>query len=262
MSTARVLRDLPPGLIIGMVHLSALPGAPRFAGSLEAVRDNALRDAEALAAGGVDAIMIENFGDAPFHPGAVPAATIAQMTAIAAAVRSRVGAPIGINVLRNDGAGAVAVAAAVGAAMVRVNVLTGARVTDQGLIEGRAWEVMRLRAQLSPDLLVLADVDVKHSAPLAARPVEDEVADLVTRGGADAVVVSGARTGAPTDPEHVARVRDVTDAPVVVGSGATLATAHALARVADGFIVGTAFKRDGRVDVERVSALCSALRAR
>lgn len=261
MSSSRVLRGLPARPVIGMVHLGPLPGAPRFSGSLSTVRDDALRDAESLARGGVDVLMIENFGDAPFYPGAVPPATIAQMTAVAAAIATRVDVPIGINVLRNDGAGAVAVAAAVGAAMVRVNVLTGARVTDQGVIEGRAWEVVRMRAQLAPDLLVLADVDVKHSAALAERPIEDEVADLVGRGGADGVIVSGTRTGAPTDPEHVARVRGVTDAPVIVGSGASLETAAALGRVADGFIVGTAFKRDGRVDPELVTTLATALRA-
>lgn len=66
-------------VIIGMVHLLPLPGAPRWAGSLDEVRERALADARALEAGGVDGIIVENFGDAPFHPDAAPAETIAAM---------------------------------------------------------------------------------------------------------------------------------------------------------------------------------------
>jgi hypothetical protein len=73
--------------VIGMVHLMALPGSPRFTGDVRAIRDAALRDAESLAAGGVHGIMMENFGDVPFYPGRVPASVVAHVTAIAAEIR-------------------------------------------------------------------------------------------------------------------------------------------------------------------------------
>lgn len=262
MSDIRLIPGLPLQPVIGMVHLGPLVGAPRHNGSLQQVRDRAVSDAEALAQGGVDAIMIENFGDAPFYPGPAPPETIAQMAAIATAVSSAVDLPLGINVLRNDGVGALAVALACGAVMVRINVLVGARVTDQGLIEGRAHEVMRMRARLAPGIAVLADVDVKHSAPLAPRALADEVADLVGRGGPDAVIVSGSRTGQPTSPDDVTRVRALCAIPVLVGSGVHTAQAAALRDAADGFIVGTAFQRDGRVDADSVASLTKMLRAR
>ena len=243
--------------VIGMVHLLPLPGAPRFGGDVGAIRYAALRDAEALASGGVQGIMMENFGDVPFYPGRVPAAVLAHVTAIAAEIRRRVDVPLGINVLRNDGQSALAVAHAVGAAFIRVNVLSGARVTDQGIVQGIAHDLLRERAQLgAADVKILADVDVKHSAPLAPRPLVDEVNDTIERGLADAVIVSGAGTGKPTDPRHVRTVKDAAgETPVFIGSGISAATVEQF-DAADGFIVGTAFKRGGDVaapvDVGRV----------
>ena len=165
--------------VIGMVHLLPLPGSPRFGGDVSAIREAALRDAQALAEGGVHGIMMENFGDVPFFPGHVPASVVAHVTTIAAEIRRRIDLPLGINVLRNDGQSALAVAHAVGADFIRVNVLSGARVTDQGIVQGIAHDLLRERSQLgATSVKILADVDVKHSAPLAPRPLVDEVADV------------------------------------------------------------------------------------
>src|SRR5688572_10733427 len=102
--------------VIGMLHLAPLPGSPLYGGSLSAIAEAVLRDAQLLAEGGVNGLMIENFGDTPFFPGRVPAHVVAHMTAIAGEVRRFVpNLPLGINVLRNDGLSALAVAHAVGA---------------------------------------------------------------------------------------------------------------------------------------------------
>ncbi len=250
--------------IIGMLHAPPLPGSPAFAGDLSAVHDHVLRDAQTLADGGVDALMLENFGDSPFYPGRVPAETVAHVTALASAVRGVTDLPLGINVLRNDGRSALAVAHAAGGSFIRVNVLCGAAVTDQGIIEGIAHDLLRDRAQLDArDIRIMADVHVKHAAPLAERPLADEVVDLVHRGRADAVIVSGGATGAAVDLDELRTVKSAAgDAPVYVGSGATTDNAASLLDVADGLIVGTALKRDGDVDApvdpERVAALMSA----
>ena len=252
-------------VVLGMIHLMPLPGSPRFGGDIARVRDAALRDAAALAEGGVDGLMIENFGDVPFYPGRVPSHVVAHMTAIAAAVRDRAGKlPLGINVLRNDGLSALSVAHAVGAEFIRVNVLCGARVADQGLLQGIAHDLLRERAMLgATDVKILADVDVKHSAPLASRELADEVDDTVKRGGADGVIVSGAGTGKKTAPDKVAAVKSYAgDTPVFVGSGVTAETIRSYT-AADGFIIGTAFKQDGNpanpVEVDRVKSLRRAL---
>src|SRR4051812_32156631 len=156
--------------LVGMLHLPALPGAPRCEGGVRGIVDSVLRDADALAAGGVHGLMLENFGDVPFFPGRVPAHVVAHMTALAVAVRRRFDLPLGVNVLRNDGQSALAVAHAAGAQFVRVNVLCGARVADQGVLAAIAHDLLRDRAMLgAAGVKILADVDVKHSAPLARR---------------------------------------------------------------------------------------------
>ena len=266
-------RPLPLGgkPIVGMIHLGALPGAPLApraaspATIVAAVEERALGDAAALVAGGVDGLMLENFGDAPFFPGQVPTITIAAMTRIALAIRqAHPTCPLGVNVLRNDGGSALAIAAAIGASFIRVNVLTGARVTDQGVIQGIAHELLRLRRDLgAEDVRILADVDVKHSAPLGARPVADEVKDLIGRGLADGVIVSGRGTGAAVDRDTLAAVAAVArGTPVWLGSGVTTANVRELASLADAFIVGTALKvasdPAGPVDPEKVRQLIAA----
>lgn len=254
--------------VIGMVHLPPLPGSPGCAGDLAAVVEHALRDAEALLSGGVHALLLENFGDAPFYPRRVPRHVVACMTAVGLRIRERFDVPLGVNVLRNDGESALAIAQAVGAAFIRVNVLCGARVTDQGIVEGIAHRLLRLRARLGArQIQIFADVNVKHSAPLGQpRPLEDEVADLIRRGGADALVVSGAATGAAADVNELRRVKSAAgNTPVLVGSGVSVENVAAYLPHADGFIVGTSLKVDGvvtnLVDVTRVKAL-SALVAR
>jgi membrane complex biogenesis BtpA family protein len=250
-----------------MLHLPALPGSPRSRLSLPAIVEHALRDADTLVAGGVHGLMLENFFDTPFFPGRVPPAVIAAMTEIAGHVRRRLDVPLGINVLRNDGCGALAVAGAVGAAFIRVNILCGARVTDQGVIQGIAHELLRDRAALHADAIrIFADVDVKHSAPLGPpRPLEEEVADTIERGGADAIIVSGGGTGRPTDVAQVRAARAAAGTtPVLVGSGVTAETIGQFLPHADGFIVGTAFKVDGvaekPVEAARVRALLERVR--
>lgn len=252
-------------VVIGMLHAPPLPGSPRYGGNLAAVTAAVLRDADALTAGGVHGLMLENFGDVPFYPGRVPAHVVAHLTTLACEVRRRFPLPLGINVLRNDGRGALAVAHAAGAQFVRVNVLCGARVADQGVLEGIAHDLLRDRALLGAGAVkIFADVDVKHSAPLAPRALSDEVDDTLRRGLADALIVSGTGTGKATAPDAVRAAKAAAgDAPVFVGSGVTADTLAAHLPHADGFIIGTAFKPGGDpaepVDAGRVRAVMTAL---
>ena len=234
---------------------------------MQSVLEGAVADARALERGGVDGVLVENFGDAPFHPDDVPKHTVAATTRAATAVADATTLPIGINVLRNDAEAAVSVAAAVDAAFVRVNVHTGARVTDQGIVEGRAHETLRLRERLGVDVGIFADTDVKHSAPLTPEGYSAEsFADATERGLADAVVASGSGTGAAIDRAALEAVVDERErhgleTPVFVGSGVRPETIGDLLALADGVIVGTALKAAGEttapVDEERVATLVS-----
>lgn len=259
--------------LIGVVHVAALPGDPLHAGEgFTAVRDHALRDAEALVSGGVDGIIVENFGSAPFVKGTgserVPPHQSATLAILTAEIRRRFEVKVGVNVLRNDALSAVGIAAAAGAAFVRVNVHTGAYVTDQGVIEGEAHRTLRYRQELGArDVAILADVLVKHAAPLTPVDPEAAVHECLDRGLADAVIVTGSATGAPVDRDLLARVRAAAgERAVFIGSGLTPGNAAVLAPLANGAIVGTALKRDGQVrnpvDAERVRGLVEAVGSR
>jgi uncharacterized protein len=250
--------------LIGMVHVAPLPGSPRWGGSMERVVAAALADARALIEGGMDALLVENHGDAPFTPGRVEPATVAALAVVAREVRAALpAATLGINVLKNDARAALAVACAVGARFIRVNVHAGAVVADQGLVQADAYHTLRDRRLLGADVRIFADVGGKHATPLAPVDLEQHARDLRHRGLADGLVVSGPATGAATSIADVKRVRGaVSDVPILIGSGATPDTAAELLSIADGLIIGTSVKRDGDVaqpvDPERVRRLVAA----
>jgi membrane complex biogenesis BtpA family protein len=251
-------------ILIGVVHLKPLPGSPRFRGSLSEAIQAAVADAVAFERGGAHAVFIENFGDVPFARTSVGPETIAAMTAAGCAVRDSVKLPIGFNVLRNDARGALALCAACGGTFIRVNVHSGVMLTDQGLIEGDAYNTVRYREQICPRAEILADVHVKHAVPLGHGSIEDAAHDTVERGLADALIVSGVGTGRAADMEDVERVRRACPkTKLLLGSGVTVENAHDYLRLADGIIVGTSLKQNGKlanpVDPKRVAALARAM---
>jgi membrane complex biogenesis BtpA family protein len=253
--------------IVGVIHLPALPGTPRGgnADDFARVLSFARRDAAAWAAGGADALMVENFHDVPFHKGSVGPETVAAMTLAVAAVMEESSLPTGVNVLRNDVEAAAAIAALTGASFIRANVYVGAAVTDQGLIEGRADTVQALIKRLDAPIAVWADVDVKHAAQLAPRSLRELAEDAVKRGLASALIVTGAGTGHPTSLDDVRAVRAaMPGTPIYVGSGANAETLPALLEVADGAIIGSAAKENADpanpVNVNLVKALTEAAR--
>lgn len=251
--------------IFGMVHLKPLPGAPMFRGSMSEVIEAAIGDARALCSGGCDGLVVENFGDRPFFKTEVPAETIAAMTGAIAAIAAEVQLPMGVNVLRNDAHAALAIAAAAGAAFIRINVHTGAMLTDQGIIEGEAAETLRSRARFAPGVAIFADHLVKHATPMVAPDIVQSAKDLRHRGCADAIIVTGAETGAGADPHRLQMLREaLDDVPLLIGSGLDAKNAAAFAD-ADGAIAGTSMKRGGRVgapvDQRRVERVVRAFKA-
>lgn len=258
----RGMFDLPPHrpALVGVVHLRATPGSPRHTGDVATLLADAARDASALARG-CDALIVENFGDVPFFAEVVPSETVATLAlALDLVRRAAPGLPVGVNVLRNDARAGLGLCAATGASFVRVNVHSGAAVTDQGVVQGRAAETLRERARLCPGVALWCDVHVKHAEPLGGGSIVDAARDTRLRGLADVLIVSGAATGHAPDAERVHTVRRaVPDAPIFLGSGVTEANARDLLAAADGAIVGTALKHGGDVgapvDPERVARL-------
>jgi membrane complex biogenesis BtpA family protein len=253
-----------PKPLLACVHLLPLPGAPHYAGSMKEVCDRALAEADIFKRCGVDGLIVENFRDKPFYPGRIPAETVASLAAVTREVRRSVNLPVGVNALRNDGEAALAAATAAEAHFIRVNVHMGAVVSEQGIIQGMSHETLRLRAALRSNVLIFADVGVKHAAPLADRGLAAETRDLAERGLVDAIIVSGELTGSETKAEDVDVVRAHTSLPLLIGSGANPENIHKVFGKVEGFIVGSYFKKEGNgnnfVEEERVRKFVSRLK--
>lgn len=250
--------------IIGVVHLMPLPASARWGGNLKAVIDRAEQEATALASGGVDGIIVENFFDAPFTKDAVDPAIVSAMSLVVQRLMNLVTLPIGINVLRNDALSAMAIATCVQAQFIRVNVLTGVMATDQGLIEGQAHQLLRYRRELGSDVKILADVLVKHARPLGSPNLTTAVQETIDRGLADGVILSGWATGSPPSLEDLELASAAANGtPVFIGSGADWENIPRLIQAADGVIVSSSLKRRGQIeqpiDPIRVSQFVEAM---
>ena len=263
MALQNIFKSAHP--IIGVVHLLPLPTSPRWGGSLKTVIDRAEQEAAALAAGGVDGLIIENFFDAPFAKDQVDPVVVSAMSLIVQRIMKLVPLPVGINVLRNDAKSAMAIATCVGAQFIRVNVLTGVMATDQGLIEGQAHQLLRYRRELGSDVKILADVLVKHARPLGSPNLTTAVQETIERGLADGIILSGWATGSPPSFEDLElAINAANGVPVFIGSGASWENIPHLIQAANGVIVASSLKRGGavenRVDPIRVSRFVEAMR--
>jgi membrane complex biogenesis BtpA family protein len=246
--------------LIGVIHLSPLSGSPGAGKSpssivLAKALSRAKEEAKVLAQNGFDGMILENFGDIPFYKNSVPPETVASLAIIAASIReSAPRVKLGINVLRNDAKSALAIAAVTGADFIRINVLSGVSATDQGIIEGEAAGILRERLRLNAEnVLILADVHVKHAQSLSSNDISLAIEEVSGRGGADAVIISGSTTGrAPLDAKlldavHAAKVCGI---PLYIGSGATIDSLPKLAKHSVKVIVGSALRKNGKAGAD------------
>ncbi len=254
--------------LVGMIHVGALPGTPRSRETVQELALEAQGEAVLLADGGVDAIILENMHDLPYLNRNVGPEIVAAMTRICSAVREAVSVPLGVQILAGANREAVAVAHAAGCQFVRCEGFVFSHVADEGLMaEADAGRLLRYRRMISADdVAVIADVKKKHAAHAVTADVDlAETAKAAVFFGADGVVVTGPATAEPTSPEDVAAVAEAVDQAVFVGSGVTPENVAALAPHADGLIVGSYLKRDGRWENEpdpaRVAEMAKAVRA-
>ncbi len=245
--------------VIGVIHLKPLPGSPLYKGGLEDVIEYAVEEASKLIEGGVDGVIIENFMDTPFKPRVTEPETIAAFTRIVVEVRRTTDLPVGVNLLRNSGIEALAIACSTGADFIRVNALAEPVWAPEGLLQPIARELHGLKARLGCGVNVYADVNVKHSKPIL--DLVNAVKENSERGLCDALIISGSRTGSPVNPVDIAIARKYTGKPLLIGSGITPWNIGLYWRLSDGFIVGTYFKDGGvstnPVNIDRVKKLVS-----
>jgi len=253
-------------IIYGVVHLKSLPGSPGNYLPLDEIIELAQEDINNLIFGGVDGIIIENFGDTPFVKDDISKRTLASFTTVVENIEYDRDIKIGINVLRNDGISALSIAEATKADFVRINVLNNVMMyTDQGMIEGKAHEIAQFKNSLNKEIEIYADVFVKHAVPPEGSKIENHTEELIYRAGADVVIVTGDGTGHEINIEDLNKVRDIVpQGKLAIGSGVNQENIEQYIDLADILIIGTNFKVDQdvskRVDQRSVEQLIQMIK--
>ena len=252
--------------VIGMIHLAALPGTPASKLPLEDIEKLAVREAALLRDAGVHGLMIENMHDTPYLRGRVGPEIVAAMAIIACAVKVTAKLPCGVQILAGANLEATAVAHAAGLDFIRAEGFAFAHVADEGFIQSSAAELLRFRRNIgADDVQVWTDVKKKHSSHAITADVDiGETAHAVEFMRGDAVIVTGLVTGDAPQADDVLAVKKKTHLPVYLGSGVTAANLESFFPAADGFIIGSEFKKGGNwantVDAKRVERFMAAHR--
>ena len=223
-------------LVYGVVHLQSLPGSPSNRISLDEIIDLAQEDVNNLIFGGVDGIIIENFGDTPFVIDDISKRTLASFTTVVENLSIERDIKVGINVLNNT------------------------MFTDQGIIEGKSHEINQFKSTLNNVVEIYADVFVKHAVPAPGSKIENHAKELIDRAGADVVIVTGDGTGHEINMDDLEKVRNIVpEGKLAIGSGVNATNVGAYQDLADILIVGTSFKFDNivskKVDINRVEEI-------
>ena len=232
--------------VIACIHLLPTPGTYDYDGDIDKIYRHAIDEARAFENAGVDALIVENFRDKPFFPDLVPNETVATIAGVGREIIRSVAIPVGIAVLRNDSEAAISIAASIGASFVRINIHVGAVLSPQGIIQTKAHKTLRLAKSLGADVGIFADAGVKHSYPLVYENIEQEINDLA--GLADAIIISGEKTGLETNKNDLSIAKKVSTKPVFIGSGITRENIDNYYSEADGFIIGSHFKDEGKAN--------------
>lgn len=234
--------------IIGVIHLLPLPGTPKFSGEVQNIVDRAITEATIYQKTQIDGIIIENFNDDPFSTKEISKDQLALMSAIVGQIRKEVSIPIGVNVHFNDWEAEIAICYAAQADFVRVEVFVDTVVTTSGIVSPCCAEVTRYRKSLGAEksIQIFADIHPKYSRNLLDTPLQVS-AQMAEAALADAIIVTGYTTGEETPLEDIRQVRAVTDLPIFVGSGTNTGNVNSILEIANGAIVGSAFKQGGNV---------------
>ena len=255
-----------PKPIIGMIHVGALPGTPAHAQSLAEIVALAISEAKIYRDSGVDGIGIENMHDVPYLRGTVGAEIVAAMTVVGQAVKQESRLPVGIQILAGANIEAMAVAHAAGLDFIRAEGFAFAHVADEGIIESSAAKLLRYRKMIGAERVqVWADVKKKHSSHAITADISlGATCETVEFMRGDAVIITGNMTGEAPTVADVREAKEHCHVPVILGSGVTAENIKNFYSIADGFIIGTYFKVDGKwqntVDPQRVERLMKSIK--
>jgi len=244
--------------VIGMIHVSALPGTPNFSGSVKQIIEQAKKEALIYKENGIDAIAIENMHDVPYLKRKVGPEITSLMSMIGYEVKNLTKLPCGIQILAGANKEALAAANSAGLDFVRAEGFVFAHVADEGIIESDAGELLRYRKQIAAEnILIFTDIKKKHSSHAITADIDIiETAKSAQFFLSDGIIITGSSTGYEADIDEVKKVKDEINIPVIIGSGITTENITKYLPIADAFIVGSSLKKEARwmneADAERV----------
>lgn len=251
--------------IVAMVHMRALPGDPAYEPDkgLEWVYELARADLLALQQGGVDAVMFSNEFSLPYLTKVEPITTAA-MAALIAQLKPELSIPFGVNVLWDPFA-SLDLAVATGAQFVR-EIFTGVYGSDFGLWNTNCGEVIRHRSRINGQhVRLFFNIVPESAAYLGDRDIADIARSTVFNTRPDVICVSGLTAGMETSTQTLRIVKEaIPDTFVFANTGVKLENVEDQLAIADGAIIGTAFKEDGStwnpVSQERVEELMDKIK--
>ena len=252
--------------IIGMIHVEALPGTPKYTGNMKSIIAKAIEEAKIYADHGLHAIALENMHDTPYLNTKVGPEITAAMAVVANEIKSVCKLPCGIQILAAANKEALAVALAADLDFIRAEGFVFAHVADEGMIESCAGEILRYRKMIGAEhIQIFCDIKKKHSSHAITSDVDiGETAKAAEFFMSDGLIVTGVATGTEADIADIRSVRKHCKLPVMVGSGVNSGNIKKYLAEVDGIIVGSYLKEGGdwlnKVDPKRVAELMSQVR--
>ena len=251
--------------IIAMCHMQAMPGDPGYDGQkgMDWVIKNMYDDLIALQNGGVDSVMFSNEFSLPYMT-KVDTITVASMATAIGELKRYIKIPFGVNVLW-DGEKTLDLAKACGADFVR-EIYSGVYASDFGMWNTDFGRVARHRKSIDAgNVKLIFNILPEAAKYLADRDIVEIAKSTVFNCKADALSVSCLTAGSETNSQILKRVKDaVPDTVVLANTGCRPDTIEAQLSVADGAVVGTTFKVDGKfengVDEKRVREFMSIVK--
>ncbi len=233
--------------IIGMIHLAALPGTPKNNKTPEQIISAAVEEAIIYQKSGLEVIMIENMHDLPYMKSEISHEISSLMAIIAYEIKRRTGLFCGIQILAGANEAALGAAHSAGIDFIRAEGFVFGHVADEGYIDASAAKLLRYRKAIDAEnILVFTDIKKKHSAHAVTADVSIvETAKAAEFFLSDGIILTGKSTAEQADIEELKKVKEQINIPVLIGSGITDKNILDFYHLADGFIVGSYFKKDG-----------------
>ena len=231
-----------------MIHVPALPGTPKNEKSISEIIEIAIEEANIYAECGIAAIMLENMHDVPYLNREVGPEITAAMTAIAREVKRSVDLPCGIQILAGANQVALAAALAAGCEFVRCEGFVFSHIADEGLMNADAGDLLRFRRKIGAEhIAIFTDIKKKHSSHAITSDLSiSDFAKAAEFFLSDGIIITGKSTSEKAELSELKEIRESTKLPILIGSGITAENISEYWSYADGFIIGSHFKEDGK----------------